>query len=337
MHELASHSDDHQLSLKNLPNSVIQSIYHAATGKTESLSRTLSENVIVNFDDILDLTCKLNDQLGIHSQAVDPTVTIITKHEGGKTLVYSSLERFNALPIGNSEPTSEVIVKIETVIIAPCTNQAQRIVITVSIDSALPLINLATKSQDSEASMFMLSFPKWETVNYKIDFVDFITAKNFADTIDVWFKNLKKQDKRKILFFKKFNALKFDRYSKSFGTSLSASLLIAIAIFIGPEKLNTQIAMISASFMVIINSLYTLTRRVFIDRIYKNSFLLNMPSVIILGAKDQECLDRLNDPVKNLNSHSIKLVSTIILNFFINIISSYFFVKFLQNSATAAP
>ena len=43
----------------------------------------------------------LVDQLGIHEKVIEPTVTVVVKHANGKTVTYSSWERFNALRVNN--------------------------------------------------------------------------------------------------------------------------------------------------------------------------------------------------------------------------------------------
>jgi hypothetical protein len=182
------------ISLDSLPKSALQAIYHSVTGKTESMSKELTGNVVVNIDDIERLYQMFIDQLGIHQCIIDPTVTVVAKHENQKSYTYSSWKRFKNLRVNNHELTSEISIKLEFVIQIPGTPQPQRCVINLNIDSSLILlIKEKEKLPGSEVFGFYFFFNRnWKTVELTIDFVDFLIARSFVGIVEEWFSSLQK-------------------------------------------------------------------------------------------------------------------------------------------------
>ena len=51
------------LIIDKVPHAALQALYHAVTGKTENLSKSLNKNVLVGFDDICQLHARIEQQL----------------------------------------------------------------------------------------------------------------------------------------------------------------------------------------------------------------------------------------------------------------------------------
>ena len=167
---LDSQGANHAITLGELPNSALQAIYHAVTGKTESMSRDLYENVVVRFHDIKNIVSQIVDQLKIHKNICDPTITIVTKYDNEKSVTHSSWERFEKLQENHSDVTSEITIKIETVIKIPNTVSDQRITINLNIDSAMPIIMEDRKKNHEKFDFGFFVFVRnpWRTVTYKL-------------------------------------------------------------------------------------------------------------------------------------------------------------------------
>jgi hypothetical protein len=59
---------DSSLPIASLPKTALQAIYHAVTGKTENLARSLTGNVVISSADVDRLYEMLLDQLDIHEK-----------------------------------------------------------------------------------------------------------------------------------------------------------------------------------------------------------------------------------------------------------------------------
>jgi hypothetical protein len=75
-----------------LPKTALQALYHAVTGKTETYSKTLSNNVIITYREVEQLYLRISQQIGHYELVADPTVTVVVKHSDSKKLQYSSWE-----------------------------------------------------------------------------------------------------------------------------------------------------------------------------------------------------------------------------------------------------
>lgn len=163
---------DSELALQNLPKGALQAIYHAVTGKTESLSRDLSGNVICTTADLDRLQGMLLDQFDIYPKEVGPTTTIVVKTADDQAITYSSWERFKVLRVDAHDITSEVIIKNESIFRLPNTPTPQRCIVNITIDSSLPLISKTKEEDDDDAEGFIYFLairPNWKTVSIKID------------------------------------------------------------------------------------------------------------------------------------------------------------------------
>lgn len=313
------------VQLSELPPSAIQAIYHAMTGKTESMSRDLRENVIVNYDDVKNVVRQIKDQIHLHHNQCEPTITVVVKHENDKSVTYSSWERFDTLQSSHMDVTSEIIIKFETVIRIPNTVSDQRIIIDLDIDSALPILCAEAKKDKDRIDFGYLIFTrsKWKTVSYKIDFVDFLVAKNFSDTIDQWFESLSKQDNSPV--WRKIIAKMpvIDRITKQFGYLGASAFLLGLVIFMGKENIELSDLIIGISILLVILSIYNVIRVNIIDNIFKKSVYNLLPSVILINKKDSREFDNIIKNRKSIISSTLSILTAAIGNIALNILASY--------------
>lgn len=119
--------DSPSLSIKHLPRTVAQALYHSLTGKTENLSKILRDNVVIDQNNIDNLRYKINQQLEHYDLLSDPVVTVVIKYAEEKTLHYTSWERFKRFQENTSEITSEFILRFEFALKFPNTDSLKDI------------------------------------------------------------------------------------------------------------------------------------------------------------------------------------------------------------------
>jgi hypothetical protein len=90
MGEVGPRQESDALSLDSLPKTALQAIYHAVTGKTESMSKSLRGNVLVTSADFDRLYQMLREQMGHYTLLAEPTVTVVVKCDSSRTVTYSS-------------------------------------------------------------------------------------------------------------------------------------------------------------------------------------------------------------------------------------------------------
>lgn len=172
------------------PPGVLQALYHAVTGKTENYSKRLSGNVVIAHTDIVRLHDMILQRIQHYETVYPATVSVIIKDADEKKLTYSSWERFRFLEIGSMSVTSELILKFEFLIKLPSSNDPQRCIINIELDSDLPIVTAEDGISTNFISFFGSFSYKWRPVLISIEFVDFLVAKTFSSVVEEWFTQL---------------------------------------------------------------------------------------------------------------------------------------------------
>lgn len=312
--------------------SALQAIYHAVTGKTENYSKAIDGNVVVKKDDIENLYERLRQQIEHYDLLADPTVTVVVKNENNKTVTYSSWERFNALRVNNHDLTSQFLLKIEMVIRLPKTETDQRFIISISIDSGLPVLHSNDYQQiDVFADVFAFFARNFRTVEISIDFVDFLIAKIFSASVEERFETLEKAPKPRFTGFLQRNIRTINSLLHQSGR-IGAALYIAAFAYLSRDKLvDPQYVAYSISIVIVIFSAVSLIN-MYVSRSISRRITRNMiPSVIIISNGDVLAYDAARAKLNSSTLTMLRIGITIIFSIGINVISSYIYSILLKN------
>lgn len=306
---------DTKLPLQQLPTGALQAIYHAVTGKTESMSKNLEGNVIVEKGDVENLYWMLREQIGHYALICEPTVTIVINYADEKSVTYSSWEKFQALQIHHLDIVSDIIIKIELVLRLPGTDIDQRLVISVLIDSSLPMIIDDDTDMLSDIPWFIYGQRKWNTVKTTIDFVDFLVARVFNGIVEEWFSKLQKTPSSKI------NDSLLDRYS-TISTALAQMNRVGMAIFIaslvwmkGNDPIDIRYIAYGVSISLIIWAIFSIFGQSIMSYFYKKVIRNFIPTVIILNDGDRRAYEK----VKLRATPPFRLVAVVVFTALFNI------------------
>ncbi len=321
------------LPLDSLPKPVLQELYHAVTGKTENISAILKGNVIVTANDFERLHGMLLDLLSVYDVVVDPTVTVLIKHENGKTTTYSSWARFKTFDITNYEVTSELSIRFEILIKLPQTPRPQRCIVDVNLDSGLPLLSkksnklLALNGLDFA---FFITF-EWNTVKISIDFVDFLVAKSLSGVVEEWFRTLVKAPSRKLDRLLLVNQSLIRRVLQQLGRLGTAVFLIAYVIFNSRNLTNLGQVVLAGAVSLIIWVIAVILEAPVASKIFRRVSVNLVPSVILLTESDNR---EYNNVLKQHNSAYatvLGLAGTVIFALTTNVVASYIYTFLTKN------
>jgi len=328
MNNPVSRSDDFgdkALAIDSLPKTALQAIYHAVTGKTENISKTINGNVIIDHNSISRLYGMIKQQMEHYQVESGPTVTIVVKKENNKNYTYSSWERFNSLKIDDYEITSEISLKVEFIFTLPDTEKPQRFTISINIDSALPLLK---EKQDSRFPVdafpfYFLMVKEWRTVEISVDYVDFLFAKVFISLVEEWFKTV---DKCPSSPFSSSLMKHFDTISNiinNMGRIGMGFYILLISYFVPKSEITLSIFATYVSIGIIVWGIYTICttpiKKYLFDRLSSNI----IPSVIILNGGDKRAHDAAISKVNNPTVTFFGIFLAIIGNLTINLLASY--------------
>ncbi len=317
-------SDYNQVPMSHLPKTALQAIYHAVTGKTENITKTMRGNVLIKSQDFDDLYHFLQDQSGIHTCVVEPTVTVVVQDEVGRAITYSSWEKYKALSLPSKEITSEVSLRFEFLLQLPNTQHPQRCVVDVNLDSSLPVIaSDRPRDLDGDLGFMVLFMGKWQTVKVSIDFVDFLIAKSFLALVEEWFVKLTPTPDNQVnrVIAKRYGLIRsLVNESPRLG---AAAYLVAAAYFFDASDYSLQTLLISGSLLLVIWALFTVlsghvSRRV-LARVKRNI----IPSVIILSRSDEVAFERVLADRNRPEFTLVGLVGMFLFSLLINVCSTW--------------
>jgi hypothetical protein len=178
----ASGAQGDVLIIDRVPTSAIQALYHAATGKTETLEKRLTKNFIVRKSDVEQLYFKIMQQLEHFERIAGPTITVKVSFNNHEHQQFSSWERFKLFDSSRAEVVSDIVIKFEFLIRFPEQHDPQRYVLNIDVDSKLPMV----LEDDEPPGFFGMFFglEKIPSLNISIDFIDYLCAKNFLQIVE---------------------------------------------------------------------------------------------------------------------------------------------------------
>lgn len=318
---------DH-LSVEKIPKTLLQAIYHEVTGKTETLSKTLSGNVVVRIDDLIRLFDMVRNQMEHYKVVFAPVSNVIVKYNNEKSMNYSSWERFEAIEINDVDVVSEIIIRIEFGIHLPSTPQPQRFILNISIDSSLPILIGKKQGSFSPESFgfFFVTRQPWPTVRISIDFVDFLVAKIFSNVVEEWFKGLEKTPES-VLNEKLFrNFSNIQSIYGQFGRIGMAIFLMSYILFSSFPLELEEIVLVSA-FGMLLWAAFIIMQSIVLRNALKKITSGIIPSVILVTNGDKRSYNEINSnknqPIKTL----INVIASILFGISINLASSYIFAS----------
>lgn len=316
-----------RVPIDKLPTTALQAIYHAVTGKTESMTKQLTGSVIIERKDVQNLHGMLLDQLGQYQAVCDPTVTIVTKYDNDKSVTYSSWERFQALQVHHLDVTSEILIKIEVVLRLPSTPIDQRLVISIVLDSALPIIRkMGANGEEVEAFGFFLFIRKdWQTVKLSIDFVDFLVARAFSGVVEEWFDKLAptpKSSLNNLILTSSDTIASFLRESPRVGMAV---FVASFVIFKGSQRFSITEILYGLSLALFIWSILAVASSALMRSIRRRTVKNIVPTVIILTDGDERAYNEIKSARSSAGMTIGYVFLAAIFNILLNIISSYIY------------
>ncbi len=260
---------------------------------------------------------------------VAPTVTVVVKESAGRTLQYSSWERYVKLEASTSELTSEVRIKVEFLISFPNTPAAQRCVINLSLDFGLPHhVNQGQADDDDGFLRFIMTLSDYLTCQVSIEFVDFLLAKVFLGVVEEWFGALEPVPRSSLMTVTYRNRHLINSVAGSFARLGVAAFIAAYAWFGRADLGNFQKAAYAISIgfctWAVVAVIVSEGQRSF--RRYVGRCVL--PSVILLSEGDNRAFATAKARSEKSVSSVVSITASAVLAIVLNVAASYLFVFF---------
>ncbi|KFJ43601.1 hypothetical protein IBE48_09800 [Francisella philomiragia] len=301
---------------ENISFQVVQNIYNEITGKKESISKRFDNNYKISFNDIKQLNKKMLDiseQFNISNQNCNITIY----HTNDQKEIYSSFERFSIRDMSSTNPVESIELEYNFMILLPKTNTPKSYNIKINLRSRAALIQKEKNSDDMIPDIFF--FISDITASYKIEYIDYVVAKNFQHTIDEWLNSIDQSTTPKINKFisSHYSSIPFHAHI------LTIILLSIIFLIIVPKLmlLKESLPLLLQLAIICFTSIYVISN--IVGKLTLNMTLnlrnLKPLSYIKLNKGDEDVIDK----TVKLNSKSkIKVIISLIGVILINIVSS---------------
>ena len=282
--------------------------------------------MLIRFSDVERLYCMLRDQWSLHSLLAQPTTTIVLSDEHERRIRYSSWERFAALQTSSVDMTSDLTIKCELVTELPNTHTPQRCVISLTLDSGLPVVANQNKDKSSDPFFLYLLRDDWRTVEVSIDFVDFLLAKSFSGVIEEWFKSLDRALQSKWTKFFVNSSRLLTAFAGQFGR-LGAAFFVLTYFFLtrGHHKSVDQIALAIAGCLVTWACVQVFAARV--DAVIRQRTANALvPTALLLTDGDNRAYTKVIEGMESAGGTFLRLLGGALVAIILNVAASYLFV-----------
>ena len=300
---------------------LVQALYHAATGKTENISKRFVRPTIIRRQDLDNLYLKINQQLDLHAKVSPPTVTVKVGLNTHESQQFSSWERFSLFDIGKSELIDDVIIKFEFLLEIPSTPAPQRYVLTIDLDSMLPVIVEKDKNE-IDRSFMLVALPSFPACTVSVDFIDYLCAKGFCQIVEDWFNGLDvAENKNWLASIRRFN-VPWPTISISLST-VGLALYVAVYGKLAQGgfdfKRGCYLVGIGLTLWALAYTTLAFVSRS-VSRKIQGSYI---PAVILLTRGDERAFSKINEQSQTAARQLFRFILAVLATLTLNVAASY--------------
>ncbi len=162
---------------------IVQAVYNELTGRTEELTKFVEAPFRLRFDDLKQLDAKIRQMFEqYHIASSSTTVTIYFGQEARET--YSSFERFSAFDSSTTKEVQNILLKYEFLIILPEAKRPQPYSLSIQLTSGLAVVKQAKAGLPR--GLPAMAFLQGPSGKLSIEYVDYLVARTFLDTVSNW-------------------------------------------------------------------------------------------------------------------------------------------------------
>lgn len=164
---------------------IYQDIYHQITGRTEKISKTYDDNLLISFEEVKQLHFKILQLKDIHN-VIAQNESISVFYAGERKDVFTSFERYEKYNSSNSKPTVSLLFKYNFSLLLAGTSAPQEYVITIKLLSRLSALEDLEENKSRYIPQRLMSFLTANTAEIDVEYVDYLVAKTYLQLFNEW-------------------------------------------------------------------------------------------------------------------------------------------------------
>lgn len=228
-------------------------IQEKVNARSEELSKSYKENLLVKFSDIKELHHKTIQSINSLKPANNTVgLRIAISHHEGESEKFNTFEDFERHNITGPNPTSDVVMTYDFTLYDPSSKSFENYKLINQIRSRVAQLKQLEKEAPPFVSRALLSSLVTTTAKITVQYEDYVKARHFTAMFDEWVRGC---DESKSIRF--FNSLKpYSHLITRFGQLFIFALLAYFTS--GAIDLNVIGADLTAKFIVIYASVFVI-------------------------------------------------------------------------------
>lgn len=175
-----------------------QDIYNQITGKTETIGKRYSSNILVDLDEVKQLDHKIKQLCDIHDIiAQNETITVF--HQKERKEQFTSFDRFELYNQNNASPTLSIVLKYNFSIRPSKINRPQEYTVTIKLTSRTATIKELEKDAPPFVRRGLIGMMAANTAEVKVEYVDYVLARTFMEAFEEWIEGCEKTTPNQII------------------------------------------------------------------------------------------------------------------------------------------
>lgn len=239
---------------------IYQAIYNEITGKTEIITDSYKNFLILDMNDIFQLKYKLDQFLEqYHVSAFNTSITIF--HVKASKERFSSFDRLHTYNTSNTSPIERINIEINFLLAPPKLTKPQNYKVTINLISGAALIAKSKPDIPTDIpGMIIMRAIQRKAVEVEIEYIDYIIARSISDLIREWIGSIKEQEVNEKLQ----STQKMSHYFARFCELTFFSLALITSFFFAKVFLstNTVQSVLLAQFILISGSSIILSKQI---------------------------------------------------------------------------
>jgi hypothetical protein len=218
-----------------------------------------------------------------------------------------------------AEVTSEIIIRYEFLLQMPGTDKPQRYVVTVDIDSKLPLVG----KPEAEMPIPWFVFRDFPSLTVSIDFIDYLCAKNFLQLVESWYNMLEVSKCPQWLVWLSKTQINWKFFFSRVGY-LGAAAFIWVYLW---SREGTPIDIRQLGYLAAIVVTFGIVSSAITSQLgvwFSNTIGRSLaPSAILLTTGDDRCFAEFSEKQRNSLPAMCRQLGGTLLTLLMNVIASY--------------
>lgn len=172
---------------------IYQAIYNEITGKTEVITDSYKNYLILELSDLLQLK-HLLDQFLEQYQVSAYNVAITIFHAKATKERFSSFDRLHTYNVTNSSPIERINIELNILITPPKLSKPQNYKVSINLVSGATVIAKTRPDLPLEIpGMLLMRAVQNKAAEVEIEYIDYIIARSFSELLRGWVATIKEQ------------------------------------------------------------------------------------------------------------------------------------------------